>query len=179
MPAKTFPAAIEEFLWHIGARRDVTYDAVARLATERFGSAAPTVDEIATFIGVAYRGKVNLNRLHRDRAVARWLRENAGAGTIRDLRCALVDRFGPDRTPSASSIHRFLAAQPGPSLTRRKRWADLDAELAAWVLAHRDEQTLDALHAACVAKFGAGRTPSRSTLHRFVGSRQTYPQAWA
>lgn len=168
MMANTFPAAVEEFLWHIGARRDVTYDTVWRLAVEKFGPAAPSLAEIATFIGVVYAGKVNVNRLHRDRAVAQWLRENKGNRTLRELRRAAVERFGKDRTPSVSSIHRYLAALPGPSITRRRRWADRDPEVAAWVAASHAETTIDGLHAACLARFGASRTPSRSSLHRRV-----------
>jgi hypothetical protein len=168
MMTKRFPARIEEFLWHIGARMDVTFDAVARLAAEYFGSAAPTVDEIATFICEAYRGKVNLNRMHRDTAVARWLRVNKRGRTVRELRRAAVERFGEARVPSASRIHAYLSTLPGRSLTKRQNWADRNPEVADWVSAHRAECTIDALRAGCLAAFGASRTPSRSALGRRV-----------
>ena len=37
------------------------------------------------------------------------------------------------------------------------------------VSAEASEHTLDGLLAACLARFGADQTPSRSALHRFLG----------
>jgi hypothetical protein len=54
---------------------------------------------------------------------------------------------------------RLIAASSSP--------IDRDQELAAFLAEGLQTMIIRELHAACLAKFGAARTPSRSAIHRF------------
>jgi hypothetical protein len=166
-PTKTFPASIADFLrvaaywWH------VTFDVIAGRAAENFGAAAPTVDEVATFIGQFRAGKMHVNRLHRDPAMAAFVRRRRASGdTIDAVHAACARTFGPYRTPSRSVLARYLhlagARWRSASAAATAQAPDLDP----WLTLNAANMTLSALHAACAAKFGSKVAPSRSALHR-------------
>lgn len=108
-PTKTFPPEIEQFLRGAAYQWHVPFDVIADWAAELFGDAAPTVDEIATFIGQHLAGKLHVNRLHRDPALASLARQCRASGmTIDGVRAVCVRTLGPDRTPSRSRLAHYL-----------------------------------------------------------------------
>jgi len=50
-----------------------------------------------------------------------------------------------------------------------------DPELAEFVLEHAGTMFLREIEAACVAKFGRARTPTRSSFHRFLKRARKAP----
>ena len=139
---------------------------------KRYGVArTPSRSTLSRFIHASGCHSLGRSRLAQDPEVAGWLRERARGSTMGGLRAACLAEFGPSRTPSRTAIHRFLSRLPGGKLTRRMNWTDKDREVADWLAEHRDGATLDELHAAAVARFGAERSPSRSALARFFPAR--------
>ncbi|GAB4365304.1 MAG: hypothetical protein Kow00114_22520 [Kiloniellaceae bacterium] len=55
---------------------------------------------------------------------------------------------------------------PGKKSQRAPAFWD-DAEVRAWVDEHLWKMSLDRLASAAIARFGRGRAPSRSALHRY------------
>ena len=100
-------------------------------ARDLFAAGAPTVDEIAAFICRAFRGKRNLNRFHRDRAVAEWVpdaprrndrsdgenlpaRPSAGSHSVPDIACRLSSH-----APSRTARHPVAGRRRGGKLAAR------------------------------------------------------------
>ncbi len=143
----------------------MTFDSIAAWTAERFGDAAPSLDEIATFICQFLYGKMNVNRLHRDPAMAAFARRCRASGmTIDAVQAACVQQFGPDRTPSRTVLGRYFvrAAVPRQSAAAAAQRSDMDR----WLKQTAPHMTLGALHTACVARFGSNATHGRSALHR-------------
>jgi hypothetical protein len=161
----TFPPAIERFLWFAGSRCDMSFAAVARMAADQFGSRAPSVDEVATFICHAYAGRRNLNRFRRDLDLTKWLLENSATGTINEIRARCIRRFGLIRTPSAKAIAAFLA-RSGYRWWRADPAAAGPSEMDLWIRQTASHMTLKVLASACADRFGRECAPSRSALHR-------------
>lgn len=165
---RSLPTAVQRFLLNCGAWRGATFDGIAAQAAETFGTAAPSVDQVAVFLCRAYRGKANLNRFHRDRALVAWLLEHGASGTIDDVRKDCMRKFGPDRTPSRSALGRFFHSTD--RIAQRGHQPRLMAAFnqSAWIAKVAPHLTLDALHAACVDRFGQRGAPGRSTLQRLL-----------
>ena len=166
---KTFRRDIELFLQRAARWWRVTFDSIATRAAERFGDAAPSVDEIATFICQFLCGKMNVNRLHRDPAMAAFARRCRASGmTIDAMQAACVQQFGPDRTPSRTALARYfvLAAVPWQSAAAAAQRSEMDL----WLKQAAPRMTLGALHTACAAKFGSNATHGRSAIHRRLQS---------
>jgi hypothetical protein len=164
-----FPSRIETFLWNCSRWHRMTFDAIADLARNLFGEAAPTVDQIATFVCIARRGDGWLRRFRRDRAVAELALEIARAGhTINQIRAALAQQFGEPRTPSRRALGSYLRAKLGSEWSQPVAFADRHPLLAEWIRMAAPTMTLTALHAACVKRVGAEHAPSRSALHRYL-----------
>jgi hypothetical protein len=142
----------------------MSFAAVARMAADQFGSAAPSVDEVATFICTFYAGKSNLNRFHRDLDLTVWLLENSTIGTIDEIRTRCIERFGLIRTPSSKSLRAFLV-RSGYRWWRADLAAPEPSELDIWIRQNAPHMTLKALASACADRFGKC-APSRSALHR-------------
>ncbi len=161
-----------------------TLDELHAASAERFGAArTPSRSALHRFLSRQAGGKLTSrkSRMDRDAEVAEWLRANAAGQTLDELHAAIAERFGAAHTPSRSALHRFLARQADGKLTSRKSRMDRDAEVAGWLRANAAGQTLEELRAAIAERFGAARTPGRSTLHRFLSRlrRAAYPPAVA
>jgi len=61
-----------------------------------------------------YRGRLkSRSRAARDPEVAAFILQNAETMILADIVKACLERFGPDRSPARSSIHRFLQSVDG------------------------------------------------------------------
>lgn len=90
-------------------------------------------------------------------------------------RCAACGRplgFGPAERPLSA---RSEPAQPLPFAPPPRSPIVRDRELAAFIidLARPGTMILRDIRAACQARFGPSRTPSRSALHRFISALRT------
>lgn len=145
----------------------MTFDAIADRAAEKFGDVAPTVDEVATFVCQFLAGKMHVNRLHRDPAMAAFVRRCRASGmTIDAVHAACVQKFGPDRTPSCTRLGSYLLLAGVPWRSGSAAAAAQRSELERWLTQTAPHMTLSALHTACVARFGSKITHGRSALHR-------------
>lgn len=54
------------------------------------------------------RGTYPVSKIDQDPEIKAYMRAISGPVTIRELRNALIARFGTDRVPSKSALHRYL-----------------------------------------------------------------------
>lgn len=87
--------------------------------------------------------------------------QEANARTIRTLETAFNQAIkGPSNDPSKQ-------VQPVTRRTEVRSRIEADPELRAFILACIGDVTFDQVRAQIAAKFGSGRCPSRSSLHRW------------
>lgn len=184
-PSRTTLAA---FLRGTGTRGRRTAGAAIDATMARWiGQVAPHVTVTVLLAALASRfpgrpmpSRSQLHRYARQRGIATagheahlasnpalrdWLRAHARYLTLAQLRNAAATQFGPAAMPSRSAIHRLLQSRSPTGHKTRPGWP---ADVEAWMLERRGSLSLDALRAAAVAKFGPGRTPSRSAIGRRI-----------
>ena len=101
-----------------------------------------------------------------DKEVAAFLDHLPRHLTFTEMAAVCLERFGVERTWSRAKILRYWDAFH-PVRKGRSRRVDLDGELRAFLDDALGRLTLDRLVAACVARFGKERAPSRSAIHRY------------
>lgn len=94
---------------------DLTYEQLAEAAAVLFGPGrAPSVSAIhrwAQATGRAGRRRRRRSAIDDDPELVAWLEEHAPRLTIPALEQAAIARFGPERAPSRSMIHRWELAR--------------------------------------------------------------------
>jgi hypothetical protein len=192
---KPFPPEIDRFIRADALRPTVTFDQIFRKVLARFGPAAPSYDEIATFICRAFPGRPQLARFRRDPVMTAWAVANMDTGTIAQIRRRCVALFGRDRTPSHTGLQVYLKAlgrvpwrkaRPSRRVSTaspisRRTWrhsgdasmvppiaAAIDPAIDIWIRQVAPHMTISALRAALVRRFRGMHMPSRSQLHRYL-----------
>lgn len=99
--------------------RHMTYTEMAAACLARFGEERawprPKIVRYWQLRHPTIKGKPA--RLDHDADVRDFIEDRAGRITLDEMVAACRDRFGADRTPSRSGIHRFLHRRP----TKRRR----------------------------------------------------------
>lgn len=170
---KEIPAEIEDYLSKMITSPVFTYSLMARAVKTKFGQECGlTAADIATFFGDTKKGAPFLNQLYRDRELAEWLRQNQTTGSIDEIRNACIEQFGESRVPSRSTVAGFLKSEGRKGRLGDKDFFSDKPEVASWLLAEYPKYRNDELRKLCLEKFGKERTPSRSSLQRFLCQHQ-------
>jgi len=166
MAGRQFPARVMTFLHDCARWRGMTFPATAALAAELFGTFAPTVDEIATFVCQLQRGKASLCRFRRDIDMVAFVL--ACPGSARQVHAACLGKFGPARTPALRSLKNFLCAATRGSARHDPSLEAQDPAQAAWLAGVAPHMTLTELAAAATDRYGPERAANRSRIHRYL-----------
>ncbi len=86
--------------------------------------------------------------------------------TFSEMASACLGHFSTERAWSRSKIIRYWQAA-NPVHKGRAARVDADEEVKEFLEDLFGRRTLDELVAACRARFGAERSPSRSAIHRY------------
>ena len=146
---------------------------------DRFGSErGPSKSAIHRYIhrkrpeNEVAQGPAKKSRLWRDAEVEGLFRKILPEHSIIEAVKICRQVFGLARTPSKSTVSRYFPAARNGMESRKSR--KISGEIARFLLAHWREFGFCRLAGMCRVKFGPGKAPSKSAIHRFLSAIEGY-----
>lgn len=155
--------------WVVANARAGTLDELLGAIRTTFGEArTPSRSVLGRFLrGLGRRGRMpDAERLAFDVKLLSFLRDKAPGRSLSELGALCEARFGADRAPSKSELHRLL--QKEKIGFGRPRGRQVDAEVMTWLRWAARHWPVAEVRKRGLALFGKARMPSRNSLYEML-----------